>query len=237
MSVNAVQIPIQICELCSGNHATQECQVGNSFAQSEQINYMNNLQRGQRNFYSNPHQNADNQDRRNQLQNLSWSSNYNDTKHPSQHHEYPEKKLNIEDMFSKIMDKIDKTTEQVEKRFEVNELKIQNHDATLKILELQVGQIYGMLSQRLQGAFPSDTEKNPRAQANAVTLRSGTKYDGPKLKEPEIEVEAEEVVRKDKNVVDKVDHEDEVDCERRKKEDEAMKRRMEEHARNEPLVA
>src|SRR3954470_7898537 len=187
MSVNAVQIPIQICELCSGNHATQECQVGNSFAQSEQTNYLNNLQRGQINFYSNPHQNADNQDRRNQLQNLSWSSNYNDTKHPSQHHEYPEKKLNIEDMFSKIMDKIDKTTEQVEKRFEVNELKIQNHDVTLKILELQVGQIHEMLSQRPQGGIPSDTEKNSREQANAITLRSGTKYEGPKQKEPEVE--------------------------------------------------
>src|SRR5436189_999327 len=92
-----------------------------------------------------------------------------------------------------------------------------------------------MLSQRLQGAFPSDTEKNPRAQANAVTLRSGTKYDGPKLKEPEIEVDVEEVVRKDKNIVEEVDHEDEIEYERKKKEDEAMKRRMEEHARNEPL--
>src|SRR5438045_8146724 len=56
MSVNAVQIPIHICELCYGNHATQECQVGNLFAQSEQINYMNNLQR-------------------NQHKNLSWSWN------------------------------------------------------------------------------------------------------------------------------------------------------------------
>src|SRR5436190_13745939 len=196
---------------------------------------MNNLQRGQRNFYSNPHQNADNQDRRNQLQNLSWSSNYNDTKHPSQHHEYPEKKLNIEDMFSKIMDKIDKTTEQVEKRFEVNELKIQNHDVTLKILELQVGQIHEMLSQRPQGGIPSDTEKKSRAQANAVILRSGTKYDGPKLKEPEIEVDVEEVVRKDKNIVEEVDHEDEIEYERKKKEDEALKRRMDEHVRNETI--
>ena len=45
ISVNAVQIPIQICEFCSENHATQEYQVGNPFVQSEQTNYINNLQR------------------------------------------------------------------------------------------------------------------------------------------------------------------------------------------------
>src|SRR2546430_16345820 len=93
----------------------------------------------------------------------------------------PDKKPSIEDMFSKIVDKIDKTTEHNEKRFKVNELKIQNHDSILKNLEQQVGQIYGMLSQRQQGKFPSDTEKNPREHVNAVILRSGTKYEGPQV--------------------------------------------------------
>src|SRR5438270_12792594 len=50
------------------------------------------------------------------------------------------------------------------------------------------------------------------------------------------EVEAEEVVRKDKNIVEEVDHEDEVENERKKKEEEAMKQRMEEHARNESVM-
>lgn len=39
MQVNAVQF--QICELCAGNHATQDCQVGNMFNQPAQVNYMN----------------------------------------------------------------------------------------------------------------------------------------------------------------------------------------------------
>src|SRR5438270_10881853 len=98
---------------------------------------------------------------------------------------------------------------------------------------MQLGQLHNAISQRHQGAFPSDTEKNPREQANAVTLRSGTKYEGPTQKEPE--VEAEKVVRKDKNFVEEVDHEDEFENEQKKKEDEAMKRRMEEHARNESI--
>ena len=63
-------------------------------------------------------------------------------------------------------------------------------------------------------------------------MRSGTKYEGPTQKEPK--VEAEEVVRKDKNVVEGIDHEEEVEY-GKKKEDEALKRRMDEHARNEPI--
>ena len=47
---------------------------------------------------------------------------------------------------------------------------------------MQLGQLHNAISQRPQGAFPSDTEKNPREQANAVTLRSGTKYEGPTQK-------------------------------------------------------
>src|SRR3954467_841630 len=81
-------------------------------------------------------------------------------------------------MLSKMMEKIDKTTEHTEKRFEVNELKIQNHDSILKNLEQQVGQIHGLLSQRQPGKLPSDTEKNPREHVNAVILRSGTTYEG-----------------------------------------------------------
>src|SRR5436190_4430344 len=96
-----------------------------------------------------------------------------------QHQDFraPDKKPSIEDMFSKIMDKIDKTTEHNEKRFEVNELKLQNHNSILKNLEQQVGQIHGMLSQRQPGHFPSDTERNPKEQVNMISLRSGRKLE------------------------------------------------------------
>lgn len=30
MSVNAVQVSIQVCEMCAGNHVSQDCQVGNT---------------------------------------------------------------------------------------------------------------------------------------------------------------------------------------------------------------
>src|SRR4051812_20898866 len=97
-------------------------------------------------------------------------------------------------MLSKMMSKIDKTTEQMEKRLEINEIKTQNHDATLKSLERQMGQIHGMLSQRQPGQFPSDTERNPKEQVNAILLRSGKQLEEKlsEVEEKEKEKEADE---------------------------------------------
>ena len=123
----------------------------------------------------------------------------------------PDKKPIVEDMFSKIMDKIDKTTEQVKKRFEVIELKIQNHDSILKNLEHQVGQIYGILSQRQAGHFPSDTERNPKEQVNMISLRSGRQLEErspevvSKEKEDEEVPENNEVLNEEPSMISKLD--------------------------------
>ncbi|KAL4318389.1 hypothetical protein GQ457_18G004260 [Hibiscus cannabinus] len=56
------------------------------------------------------------------------------------------------------------------------EMKLQNHDTTLKSLETQVGQISQILSSRPIGGFPSDTEVAKGAtheQCNAITTSSG----------------------------------------------------------------
>ncbi|KAK8600623.1 hypothetical protein V6N12_050476 [Hibiscus sabdariffa] len=56
------------------------------------------------------------------------------------------------------------------------EMKLQNHDATLKSLETQVGQISQILNTRPIGGFPSDTEVAKGAtykQCKAITKRSG----------------------------------------------------------------
>ncbi|KAL4280037.1 hypothetical protein GQ457_03G015110 [Hibiscus cannabinus] len=55
-------------------------------------------------------------------------------------------------------------------------MKLHNHDATLKSLETQVGQISQILSSRPIGGFPSDTEVAKGAtheQCKAITIRSG----------------------------------------------------------------
>ncbi|KAK8708621.1 hypothetical protein V6N13_059659 [Hibiscus sabdariffa] len=56
------------------------------------------------------------------------------------------------------------------------EMKLQNHDATLKSLETQVGQISQILNTRPLGGFPSDTEVAKGAtheQCKDITTRSG----------------------------------------------------------------
>src|SRR3954464_12690982 len=124
-------------------------------------------------------------------------------------------------MLSKMMSKIDKTTEHTEKRLEINELKLQNHDSILKNLEQQVGQIHSLLSQRQPGKLPSDTEKNPREHVNAVTLRSGTTYEGQQVVVNE---------KKDEAVPENNDEQEEVDNEvERAKEKERVDQRVKEY--------
>src|SRR3954471_17130151 len=201
--------PAKVCDLCNvQGHSSSECQVGNPFAQTEQANYLN-FQRGQGNSYGNPYPHNYNPNWRTLHPNLSWSNN---NAHQSQQHNQnaqqqhvnaPKKKSNIEDMFSKIMEKMDKTTERLDKRLEINEIKTQNHDATLKSLERQMGQIHGMLSQRQPGQFPSDTERNPKEQVNAILLRSGKQLEEklPEVVENEKAKEADEVETPEEVVV------------------------------------
>ncbi|XP_022892004.1 uncharacterized protein LOC111406872 [Olea europaea var. sylvestris] len=49
----------------------------------------------------------------------------------------------------------------------------ERNDASLKNLERQVGQIAKLISERQQGALPSNTETNPRENVQAITTRSG----------------------------------------------------------------
>ncbi|XP_062100515.1 uncharacterized protein LOC133806429 [Humulus lupulus] len=51
--------------------------------------------------------------------------------------------------------------------------------SSIRSLETQIGQLAQMFSSRQQGNFPSSTEVNRKEQCQVVTLRSGTKYDGP----------------------------------------------------------
>ena len=50
---------------------------------------------------------------------------------------------------------------------------LQNQTASIRNLEVQVGQLTNMLMGRQQGNLPSTTEINPKEQCKAITLRSG----------------------------------------------------------------
>ncbi|KAI5682084.1 hypothetical protein M9H77_03312 [Catharanthus roseus] len=48
-----------------------------------------------------------------------------------------------------------------------------NQEASIHNLENRIRQLAKMISEKTLGALPSNTEKNPREHAKAVTLRSG----------------------------------------------------------------
>ena len=60
------------------------------------------------------------------------------------------------------------------------EQMIRNHSSSIYNLEVQMGQLANSLTTRNQGALPSNTEKNPKEQVKAITLRSGTEIQTPK---------------------------------------------------------
>ena len=64
-----------------------------------------------------------------------------------------------------------------------------NHSSSIHNLKVQVGQLANSLSSRNQGALPSNTEKNPKEQVKAITLRSGIELQPPKRSAPTLTTE------------------------------------------------
>ncbi|GKU88727.1 hypothetical protein SLEP1_g2957 [Rubroshorea leprosula] len=144
------------CELCGQfGHASVECQVGNSIQSSnKQANFVSSG--GRSNF--NPYSNTYNPGWRSHP-NFSWSNNQ--VRVPPGFHQQnqQEKKPNLEELVHKFVSS--------------TEIRFQNQDAVIQNIETQLGQIADMVSGRVQGGLPSNSEKNPREQLKAITLRSG----------------------------------------------------------------
>lgn len=66
----------------------------------------------------------------------------------------------------------------------------------MKSFEVQMGQLASSMNAQQKGHLPSNTEKNPKEQYKAITLRSGKKNKGPQVQE---ESAKEEVVEKEKS--------------------------------------
>ncbi|KAL5574623.1 hypothetical protein UlMin_016322 [Ulmus minor] len=148
--------PTAECDLCGGNHASVECQVGNPFASpnSEQANYVSNFQRPQHNPYSNTY----NPGWRNHP-NLSWGNNQGGFKPSSSSYQPQEKKqTDLEEILGKFI--------------EESRTNFRNQEAINRDIQNQLGQLSKQIAERSQGSLPTDTI-NPKEHAKAITLRSG----------------------------------------------------------------
>ena len=61
------------------------------------------------------------------------------------------------------------------------DVAIQNNSSSIHNLEVQIGQLSSMLTERTAGTFPSNTVTSLKEHVNAISLRSGQTYEEPKV--------------------------------------------------------
>ncbi|KAG2390576.1 uncharacterized protein HKW66_Vig0220180 [Vigna angularis] len=141
------------CDFCGDSHPNGHCQAPSS-SQHEEVNDMGN--QGRQNFFNNHFPNPSNQGWR-QAQEASSSRNLYQ---PAQH--YPPQS----DRTSKLEDTLQMFMQQ----------SIQNQkntDASIKNLEVQVGQLAKQLANQQGGHFTANTQANPKEECNVIFTRSG----------------------------------------------------------------
>nr|XP_016464095.1 PREDICTED: uncharacterized protein LOC107787090 [Nicotiana tabacum] len=85
------------------------------------------------------------------------------------------------------------------KYIKVADKKMESQNSALKNLEIQLSQLATLMSEKIQGPLPSNTEKNPKEHPKVITLRSGKELDEPN-KVREEKNQSEQQVNKGKNV-------------------------------------
>ncbi|OIT30465.1 hypothetical protein A4A49_55540, partial [Nicotiana attenuata] len=170
---------LEKCDACQGNHPNHECQ--DSTQNEEQVNVI-----GDRNNYSfgspmaqkhpgfqwsNPN-GAENPQRffnqKQQVQGPPGFQNQNrgqQSFQPYQQQPQRSHQQSLEDLMYKFI----KATDE----------KVQSQHSSIKNLEIQVSQLATLMSGQIQGALPSNTEKNPKEHLKAISLRSGKSLHDP----------------------------------------------------------
>ena len=80
--------------------------------------------------------------------------------------------------------------------------QLNNQEAQLRNLEVQMGQMASLLTERQQGSLPSNSEVNPRGEGKeyckAITLRSGRELEIP---EPQLEIRELKIKEQDHSIL------------------------------------
>ncbi|KAJ4713038.1 DNA-directed DNA polymerase [Melia azedarach] len=97
-----------------------------------------------------------------------------------------EKKPSLEDLLSIFVVETRNRLNKNEARLDNMVTHMLNIGATVKSLEVQVGQLATSIKSLYSGNFPSDTEINPREQCKVITLKSGKELKPLKCKENEV---------------------------------------------------
>ncbi|KAK9042555.1 hypothetical protein V6N11_017624 [Hibiscus sabdariffa] len=177
-------------ELCGNNHDASKygqtlessCYVGN-YNKNTMSNTYNPAWRNHPNFSWKNQNNALNPQQPNQQGFQNQPRQYPQQILLRQEYQQPNDYKNLENTLTQFMAqtsaymaRTDRFIQKTDAFMDRTEKKLYNHDATLKSLETQVGQIPQILNTRPIGGFPSDTEVAKGAtheQCKAIKIRSG----------------------------------------------------------------
>ena len=89
----------------------------------------------------------------------------------------PEKKVDLEQALAQILTSHTSFMNETKVNMQHQATQLNNQAAQLRNLEVQMGQMDNLLTERQQGSLPSNSEVNPRGEEKeyykAITLRSG----------------------------------------------------------------
>ncbi|XP_057450393.1 uncharacterized protein LOC130741551 [Lotus japonicus] len=164
------------CGTCGGPHASEEC--GTDF--DEEVKVLGNSQ-------NNPYSNTYNPGWRNHP-NFSWREHNNSNQGGNNQRQYSNQRFQSQNSRPQQTQDHDsgsgkKSLEELMENF-INraDTSFKNHEAAIKNLETQVGQMAKQMSERPPGMFPLDTVINSKENCSAITLRSGATLSEPKQK-------------------------------------------------------
>ena len=115
----------------------------------------------------------------------------------------PEKKVDLEQALAQMLTSHSAFMNETKANMQQQATRLNNQVAQLRNLEVQMGQMENLLTERQPGSLPSNSEVNPRRDGNehakAVMLRSGKELEV-KGQSPVIEeVETEKVIQPSQN--------------------------------------
>ncbi|XP_062103160.1 uncharacterized protein LOC133814181 [Humulus lupulus] len=174
-----------MCELCGGPHAYEKCQYADvNNMPLEQAQAIGNFPHQNNN---NPYSNFYNQGWRNHP-NFSWKNDQQgqSSVQPSQEpFQQPPPGF-----YQPPMQRHQNPMRQPDTQSDVLNQFMTETRSSIRNLENQIGKLATLMANRAQGNLPSTTEFNPKEECQAITLRSGKKYE-----EPSVEQSDEDKVR------------------------------------------
>ncbi|XP_020236625.1 uncharacterized protein LOC109816146 [Cajanus cajan] len=165
LQVGSSSRPQQVmrCDFCAGDHPNGHCTISES-EQEEEVNYMNNPGR-QGNFSSN--YNQDQGWRNNQNQYSEWKQEAR----PSQR-QPPQKPYQNQSSYQ--LDRLSKMEEALTQFIQVSTTNQKNTEASIRNLEVQIGQLAKQLAEQQSNNFSANTQVNPKEYCQLITTRRGT---------------------------------------------------------------